>query len=205
MNVLAVNGSPHEKGCTYTALSIMQEELKKENISAKILHIGADPIKGCVGCKKCADTKKCVYDNDIVNKAIDMLYDIDGLILASPVHFSGIAGSMKCFLDRLFYAAGSSVLEYKASAAFVVLRRSGGSSALDQLNHYLHYSKTAVASSHYWNIIHGQNPDELYKDEEGVQILKYAARNLAWLMKSINESRVSLPPKEQRVRTNFIK
>jgi multimeric flavodoxin WrbA len=148
MNVLAINGSPHENGSTYAALNIMKQELEKEAINVNILHIGAKPIRGCVGCRTCADTKKCIYNDDTVNEAIKLLNDIDGLILASPVHFSGIAGGMKCFLDRLFFAAGSKVLEYKAATALVVLRRSGGSAALDQLNHYLHYSKMAVASSH---------------------------------------------------------
>jgi len=205
MKVLAINGSPHETGSTYAALNIMKEELEKENIGTHIMHIGTKPIMGCTGCKKCARTEKCVYTDDNVNEAIRMLDDISGLILASPVHYSGIAGGMKCFLDRLFYAAGSRKLEYKAAAALVVLRRSGGSSALDQLNHYLHYSKMAVASSHYWNIIHGQNPSQINKDEEGVQIIKYAARNLAWLIKSINDSNTPVPLKEARIMTNFIR
>ncbi len=205
MKVLAINGSPHEKGSTFAALSIMKEELAKEAINVNILHIGAKPIRGCVGCRTCADIKKCVYDDDKVNEAVKLINDIDALILASPVHFSGIAGGMKCFLDRLFFAAGSKVLEYKAAAALVVLRRSGGSAALDQLNHYLNYSKMAVASSHYWNIIHGTNAQELYKDEEGVQIIKQAAKNLAWLMKSIEKSNIELPETDIRIRTNFIR
>lgn len=205
MKVLAINGSPHEKGSTHAALNIMKEELIKESIDVDIMHIGSKPIRGCVGCRSCAESKKCVYNDDIVNEAINLLSDINGLILASPVHFSGIAGSMKSFLDRLFFAAGGRVLEYKAAAALVVLRRSGGSAALDQLNHYLNYSKMAVASSHYWNIIHGTNAEEIYKDEEGVQIIKQAARNLAWLMKSIENSKIDYPQTDERVRTNFIR
>lgn len=205
MNVLAINGSPHEKRSTNAALEIMKHELIKEEIDVNILHIGSGAIRGCVGCRSCADTKKCVYNDDKVNETIKLLYDIDGLILASPVHFSGIAGGMKCFLDRLFYAAGSKVLEYKAAASFVVLRRSGGSAALDQLNHYLMYSKMALASSHYWNILHGTNAKEIYKDEEGVQIIKQAARDLAWLMKSINNSKIDYPQTEERIKTNFIR
>jgi len=205
MKVLAINGSPHENGSTNAALSIMKQELIKEEIDVNVFHIGTAPIRGCIGCRSCADTKKCIYNDDKVNEAINLLSDIDGLIIASPVHFSGIAGGMKCFLDRLFFAAGGRVLEYKAAASFVVLRRSGGSAALDQLNHYLMYSKMVLASSHYWNILHGTNAQEIYKDEEGVQIIKQAARNLAWLMKSIENSKIDYPQTDERVRTNFIR
>jgi multimeric flavodoxin WrbA len=204
MKVLAVNGSPHEFGCTYTALSIMKEALLKENIDVNILHIGTGLIGGCIGCRSCIETKKCAFD-DIVNKAAVLARNADGLIIASPVHFSGIAGNMKCFLDRFFYSAGSEIMAHKAGAALVCLRRSGGSAALDSMNHYLHYSKMAVASSHYWNIIHGQSPDEIYKDEEGVQIIKTAAQNLAWLLKSIQKSCMDIPKKEPRKRTNFVR
>lgn len=204
MKVLAINGSPHAFGCTHTALNIMKEELLKEGIFVELMHIGTNPIRGCIGCRGCAETKKCVFD-DIVNEAAMIARSADGLILASPVHFSGIGGQMKCFLDRFFYSAGSEIMAYKAGTAIVSLRRSGGSAALDSLNHYLHYSKMAVASSHYWNIIHAQTPDEIYKDEEGVQILRTAAQNLAWLLKSIQEGNAALPQKETRLRTNFIR
>jgi multimeric flavodoxin WrbA len=204
MKVLAINGSPHAFGCTHTALSVMKEELIRENIDVDILHIGTNPIRGCIGCRSCMETKKCVYD-DVVNEAAALARNANGLIIASPVHFSGIAGNMKCFLDRFFYSAGSEIMANKAGSALVCLRRSGGSAALDSMNHYLHYSKMAVASSHYWNIVHGQSPEEIYKDEEGVQIIKTAAQNLAWLLKSIHSGNVDIPEKEPRMRTNFIR
>jgi len=207
MHVLAVNGSPNEKGCCYTALKIIEEELKKQDIGMILFHIGTDPIRGCIACRRCAqqDPVSCVFD-DVVNQAIALSRKADGFIFASPVHFSGIAGSMKSFLDRFFFAGGPQRLAHKAGMSVVSARRSGGSSTFDQLNHYLHYSKMIVPSSQYWNIVHGHNcPDDIYEDKEGVQILQVATRNLAWIMKLIAEGKTPPPASEIPLRTNFIR
>lgn len=207
MRVLAINGSPNEKGCCYTALGIIAEELKKEAIDTQIFHIGTKPIGGCVACRLCAkkDPVECVYD-DVVNKAIALSKEADGFIFASPVHFSGIAGNMKSFMDRFFFAGGPQRLAYKAGMSIVSVRRSGGSATFDQLNHYLHYSKMIIPSSQYWNIIHGHtNPADVHEDKEGVQIMQVAARNLAWAMKLIAEGKIAPPVAEAPLRTNFVR
>lgn len=207
MRVLAINGSPHEKGCTYTALQIAAKELENQGIGVEIVHIGTEPIRGCIGCNQCRKMKiaSCAFNDDIVNQVIEKSRSVEGLILGSPVHFSGIAGSFKCFLDRFFFARALERVEYKVGMSIVTLRRSGGTAAFDQLNHYLTYANMVVPASHYWNVVHGTKAEEVYEDKEGVQIIRMAARNMAWLMKTIEGGGVARPEKEERVWTNFIR
>lgn len=208
MKILAINGSPHAKGSTYTALKLAAEELEKEGIEVEIVHIGLEPIRGCDGCGACVKMAdpKCIFGDDIVNVCIERSKTADGLIIGSPVHFSGIAGSMKCFLDRFFYAGGTARLQYKAGMALAALRRSGGVATFQQLNNYLTFAKMAIPASQYWNVIHGTTPEEVMKDAEGVQIMRTAGRNMAWLMKLIkNGAAIARPAQEPRERTNFIR
>jgi multimeric flavodoxin WrbA len=208
MKVLAINGSPHEKGCVYNAIKLAAAELEKEGIEVEIAHIGDKPVQGCTGCGAClkmADPK-CVFGDDPVNACIEKSKTADGLIIGSPVHFSGIAGSMKCFLDRFFFAGGAGRLQYKAGMSLVSLRRSGGVATFQQLNNYLTFANMAIPASQYWNVIHGTSPEEIMKDAEGVQIMRVAGRNMAWLMKLIqNGGAVARPMPEKRERTNFIR
>lgn len=208
MKVLAINGSPHEKGCTYNAIKLAAGELEKEGIAVEIVHIPDQALRGCNGCGACfkMEDPKCVFDGDVVNECIARSKTADGLILGSPVHFSGIAGPMKCFLDRFFYAGGSARLQYKAGMSLVSLRRSGGVAAFQQLNNYLTFANMAIPASQYWNVIHGTTPVEAMQDAEGVQIMRQAGRNMAWLLKLIkNGGAVPRPAPEKRERTNFIR
>jgi multimeric flavodoxin WrbA len=207
LKVLAINGSPHKEGCTYTAIRLMADELEKQNIEVEIIHVGTKPIRGCTACNACfkMDDRKCIFDDDIVNECIAKSKEVDGIIIGSPVYYSGIAGGMKSFLDRFFYAGAH--LQYKVGAAVASLRRSGGVDTFHQLNNYLNLAKVVITPSHYWNVIHGSNAAEVMQDKEGVQIMKNLGQNMAWLLKSLDNSKkqIPLPQKEQRVWTNFIR
>lgn len=206
MKVLAINGSPHKNRCTYTAIKIMAEELEKKGIEVEIIHIGDKPIRGCTGCGACSkiEDKKCIFD-DVVNQCIEKSKSADGIIIGSPVHFSGIAGSMKSFLDR-FFCAGSH-LQYKVGAAVASLRRSGGVDTFHQLNNYFNLANIIITPSQYWNVVHGIKPEEVMQDMEGVQILQNLGRNMAWLMEVIDKGKktIDLPETEKRIKTNFIR
>jgi multimeric flavodoxin WrbA len=205
MKVLAINGSPHAEGSTYHALRLMADELEKEGIDVEIIHIGNQIIRGCIACNYCMkqEVPHCVFKDDAVNPFIEKVKAADGIILGSPVHWAGIGGTLKSFLDRVFYA-GSRNLQNKVGAAVIAVRRSGGVAALDQLYHYLAYTNMALATSSYWNVIHGNKEDDVLKDAEGVQTAKMTARNMAWLLKSLQNT---TPPAldEKKVWTNFIR
>ncbi len=207
MKVLAINGSPNKNGSTYTAIRLVTAELESEGIEPEIVHIGKNAIHGCTACEACKklEDKKCVFGDDAVNECINKAKAADGIIIGAPVYYSGIAGSMKAFLDRLFYA-GSQYLHYKPGAAVAALRRSGGVDTFHQLNNYLNLANTVIVPSYYWNVIHGMNAGEVMQDLEGVQIMQNLGRNMAWLLKIVDAGKksVELPKPEKRVRTNFI-
>jgi multimeric flavodoxin WrbA len=211
MKVVAINGSPNKEGNTWHALNIVGSKLKEQEINFEILHIGNKAIHGCIGCGKCREAKneKCIFTNDCVNDSIQEIKSADGIIIASPVYYSGIAGSMKCFLDRLFYIAGSNggLFRHKIGAAVVAVRRSGGSSTLDSLYHFLTYSEMILATSNYWNIIHGRTPGEILKDEEGVQIMEVLGNNMAWLLKMKQQTKelITAPDQVQKIMTSFVR
>jgi multimeric flavodoxin WrbA len=211
MNVIAINGSPHKEGNTFHALSMVGQELKAAGIGFEILHIGHKMIHGCLACGKCAATKDetCAIKTDELNDWIQVLKPAEGIILGSPVYYSGIPGTMKSFLDRMFYVAGSNgnLFRHKVAAALVAVRRTGGSSTLDSLNHYLTYSEMIVAASRYWNVIHGRTPGEVVQDGEGAQIMSVLGKNMAWLlkMKEATADAIAPPPAEAKVYTHFIR
>jgi len=211
MKVAAINGSPRAKGNTYGALARLGEGLGKEGIDLEIIQVGDKALHGCIGCGSCAKRKDgtCVFADDAVNETVARMRDADGIVLASPVYYSGIAGTMKCFLDRAFYVAGASggLFRHKVGAALVAVRRSGGSSTLDGLNHYLAYSEMILATSNYWDIVHGSRAGEFERDEEGLQIVDVLAANLAWILKmrEAAKSAIPEPPHRQKVYTNFIR
>lgn len=206
MKVLAINGSPHANGGTYTAIKLMADELEKQNIEVEIVHVGNKLIRGCTACNACSKMteRKCIYD-DIVNECIEKTKTVDGIILGSPVYYSGIAGTMKSFLDRFFYSGAH--LQYKVGAAVVSLRRSGGVDAFHQLNNYLNLANVVITPSHYWNVIHGSSEQAVMQDAEGVQIMESLGQKMAWLLNSIEHSKndIPLPQTEKRVWTNFIR
>ncbi|MDR2886659.1 MAG: flavodoxin family protein [Bacteroidales bacterium] len=209
MKVIGINGSPRAKGNTWVALKTAGEALTGEGIDFEITHIGHKPIHGCIACGKCSDNRdnKCAIRNDNFNDYIDAIKDADGLILGSSVYYSGVAGTMKCFLDRLFYVAGANGnwMRHKVGASVVAVRRTGGSVAWNSLNHFLTISEMTVASSNYWNIIHGARAGEAEQDAEGIQIMKVLGSNMAWLLKSRQASAEVAPPPAEKVFMNFIR
>jgi len=207
MKVLLINGSPKAKGCTYTALAEIAKELEKENVETEIFHIGSAPIRGCTACKGCYNTDgKCVFNDDSVNIALEKAKDADGFIFGSPVHFAAASGAITSFLDRMFYAGNC--FGYKPGAAIVSCRRGGSTAAFEQLNKYFTISNMPIVSSQYWNMVHGNTPEEVIQDLEGMQTMRTLGKNMAWLLKSIQAGKdagVQLPEKEPRAVTNFIR
>ena len=206
MKVLLINGSPHEHGCTFTALSEVAATLEKNQIETELMYLGKAPIAGCCACGHCFKTHRCAI-NDGVNPLLDRLDSIDGFVLGSPVYFAGAAGQLTAFLDRLFYC-GRVKMAGKLGASVVSCRRAGSGSAFDRLNKYFTISSMPVVSSQYWNQVHGFTPEDVRKDEEGLQIMRTLGENMAWLLKSIEAGRqagISLPQYEKRVSTSFIR
>lgn len=210
MKVVAFNGSPRKNGNTFHAIRMVAEELEKENIKVEIIQVGSKVIRGCIACYKCVQNKneKCSIDDE-VNDWIQKIKKADGIILGSPVYFSGIAGTFKCFLDRAFLVSSvnGSLFRQKVGVAVVADRRSGGVSTFDQLLHYLHYAEMIVPSSNYWNVIFGRNPGEVLKDEEGMQIMRILGKNMAWILKIIENSKevIPKPAREDKIFMNFIR
>lgn len=209
MKVLLINGSPRGAKCTRTALEIVAEEIRANGVDTEIMDIGAEPIRGCIGCGTCAKTGTghCVFNDDKVNKCIDKMKDCDGLVIGSPVHYAAASGAITSFMDRLCYAGGAN-LAYKPGAAVASCRRGGASATLDQLNKYFTILNMPVVSSNYWNMVHGNTPEEVLKDEEGVQTMRILGRNMAWLIKAIQagkENGVPVPERETKIKTNFIR
>ena len=207
MNVLLINGSPNNKGCTYAALSEVAKALKKQDIDEEIFYVGNKPIRGCTACGKCSETGKCIFDDDAVNVAIGKAAEADGFVFGSPVHYAGASGFITSFLDRCFFA-GSDVFAYKPGAAVVSCRRGGATAAFDQLNKYFTISNMPVVSSQYWNMVHGNTPEEVLQDLEGLQIMRTLGQNMAWLLKSIAAGRkagIVRPEPEEHIWTNFIR
>ena len=206
MKVLLLNGSPHEKGCTYTALNVIAERLKTHGVESEIMHIGMQPISGCIACKKCVELGKCVFD-DKVNEFTSKMKDMDGLIVGSPVYYAAASGQVTAFLDRAFYSAGRS-MDGKPGAAIVSCRRGGASAAFDQLNKYFSISNMPVVTSNYWNQVRGNTPEEVLMDEEGIQTMEVLADNMAWLLSCIEVGRekgITIPQRPVKKRTNFIR
>ena len=211
MKVLLINGSPHKQGCTYTALSEVASSLNEEGIETDFYWIGNKPIGGCVGCFACAKKKQCVFD-DKVNEFTALAKDYDGFVFGSPVYFSGMNGSLMSFMDRVFFSASTQnphPFRFKPAAAVVSARRAGTTSALDQMNKYFFHQQMPIATSRYWNMVHGNTPEEVKQDEEGLQIMRYLGRNMAWLLKlkeAGDKNGVALPGQEEtRLATNFIR
>ncbi len=207
MKVVAFNGSPHKEGNTWYALRMVTAELEKEGIETEIIHVAGRPIGGCRACAACKKTPGvCAFGDDGMNEWLRKAEEADGIILGTPVHFSGVSGAMKCFCDRLFYASnGTDILYHKVGAAVAVVRRTGGIPAVDCLMHYLTYQQMIIASSNYWPVIHGNLPGEVQEDEEGCQIMHLLGQNMAWLVKMRAEGMDLAPAKEQKILTNFIR
>lgn len=206
MKVLLVNGGPHEKGCTYTALEEVSKTLQKNGIETEIIWLGVNPIAGCIGCNACLKTGKC-FRNDIVNEFIEKSKEADGFVFGTPVHFASSAGSLTSFMDRVFYGRGD-LFKNKPACCVVSCRRGGATATFDQINKYFSICNMPIVTSQYWNQVHGTNPDEVRKDEEGMQTMRTLGNNMAWLLKCIDVAKkngVEYPENEKAVKTNFIR
>lgn len=204
--VLLINGSPNEFGCTYTALKEIADTLVAEGVESEILYLGRRAVAGCIACGKCGERGRCVFD-DAVNTVLDRLDDYSAIVAGAPVYYSGPSAQVCAFLDRLFYSGGRR-MNGKLGAAVVSCRRGGASASFDRLNKYFGISGMHIVGSQYWNQVHGNNPEEVRQDEEGLQTMRTLARNMAWLLKCIDAGREKglLPPeRETYLRTNFIR
>ena len=206
MKVLLINGSPHAKGCTYTALCEVAAVLEQEGVETEIFHVGTKPISGCLACGACLKTERCVI-SDTVNAFLDKAEQADGFVFGSPVHFASASGMLTSFMDRAFYGRGN-LFAYKPAAAVMSCRRGGATATFEQLNKYFTISNMPIVSSQYWNMVHGNNPDEVRQDLEGLQTMRTLGLNMAWLLKSIQAGReagLEKPEREAAVKTNFIR
>lgn len=203
--ILLINGSPHEHGCTYTALKEIADTLSKNSVETEFFHIGEKPVAGCIACGKCSATGKCIFD-DSVNTILEKSDDYDGIIVGSPVYYAGPSGQLCAFLDRLFYCSQGRMAG-KLAASVVSCRRGGASAAFDRLNKYFGISNMHIVGSQYWNQVHGFTPEDVYRDKEGLQTMRTLAQNMAWLLQNIQNGKlqgIQPPQYEKRIATHFI-
>ena len=207
MKVLLINGSPHEFGCTYTALKEVSDRLNTHQIETEIFHIGKKPVGGCIGCGGCkANNNRCIFQDAPVNQALDIMESCQGLIVGSPVYYASANGSLSSFMDRFFYTGNS--FRGKVGAAVASARRAGTTATLDQIQKYFTIAQMPIVSSQYWNMVHGQCPEDVAQDLEGLQTMRVLADHMAWLLKCIEageKAGISLPEQEERKWTNFIR
>lgn len=205
MKVLMINGSPHAKGNTYTALHEMEKVFEENGVETEIVTVGNQSVRGCVACLSCREKGKCVFD-DIVNELAPKFEQADGLVVGSPVYYASANATLVAVLDRLFYSTGFDKT-MKVGAAVAAARRGGLTSTFDELNKYFTISGMPVASGQYWNGIHGRMAEEAAQDGEGLQMMRTLARNMTFLMKSIElgKEKFGLPEKEEKVSTNFVR
>ncbi len=207
MKVLMLNGSPHKQGCTHTALSIVAAELEKQGIESEIIWLGNSPVRGCIGCGGCKAAGKCVFDDDILNSVGEKVKLADGYIFGAPVHYASPNGVTVAILDRLFCAYGK-YMQFKPASSVVSARRAGTTASYDVLNKYAGIINMLAVPSTYWNMVHGNSPEEVYKDEEGVAVMRAIGSNMAWLLKLLNSAKgtdLEKPVIIPKVKTNFIR
>lgn len=205
MKVLIINGSPRVNGNTSIAINEVKKVLEEEKIEVEVVHIGNKDIRGCIACGYCYSHGKCVF-NDLVNEVSNKFKEADGLIVAFPVYYASANGTLISFLDRLFYSS-SFDKSFKVGASIAVARRGGTSATFDELNKYFTISNMPIASSQYWNSVYGRLEGEALNDLEGLQTMRTLARNMVFLMRSIElgKEKYGLPIKEDHISTNFIK
>lgn len=204
MKVLIINGSPRENGNTSVALSEMEKVFAKNGIETETIQVGQKDIRGCLACNYCFKNGKCAID-DIVNELAVKLEECDGMVIGSPVYYASANSTLTALLDRLFYSANCDKT-MKVGASVAVCRRGGASATFDQLNKYFTISGMPIASSSYWNSVHGRAPGQAEADEEGIQTMRTLAENMTFLMRSIalGKEKYGLPEKEKKIFTNFI-
>lgn len=204
MKTLLINGSPHAKGCTYTALSELKHTLEAEGIETELIHVGNQDVRGCIACGQCRKLGKCVFD-DVVNEVASKLAEADAFVIGAPVYYSSPAGGAISFMDRLFFSTFNVDKTMKVGAAVVTCRRGGNTASFDVLNKYFSISGMPIASSQYWNMVYGGSAEEVLKDAEGLQTMRTLGRNMAFMIKSIQlgKQQFGLPEKEPTTFTNF--
>ena len=205
MKVLLVNGSCHEKGCTYTALAEVAKALNENGVETEIYQLGGKKISGCNGCWACKKIKKCVME-DGVNEFVEKAAEFDGFVFGSPVYYASASGNLISFMDRVFYSGGK-FLAYKPAAAVVSCRRAGASTTFDVINKYFTINNMPVVGANYWNEIHGNTAEEAAQDEEGLQTMRILGNNMAWLLKCLQLGKDAgvEPIRERKIMTNFIR
>lgn len=209
MKVLLINGSSHKDGCTFTALTEVGIQLEKNDIETKMVHIGVKPISGCIGCYKCQELGKCIFTDDIITSCLNEVETAEGLIIGSPVYFASANGNLISLLDRMFMIGSiRNLFAHKLGAAIVSARRAGTTATLDELYKYFTIAEMPVVSSSYWNMVHGNTPEEVRQDLEGMQTMRNLGNNMSWLLKSIEAGKkagIMLPQRDKKIRTNFIR
>ena len=206
MKVLLINGSPHAKGCTFTALNEVAASLEKEGIETEMIHLGIKPLSGCLGCGACLKTGQCVI-KDSLNEFLEKAEKADGFVFGSPVHFASASGMLTSFMDRAFYGKDK-LFAYKPAAAVMSCRRGGATATFEQINKYFTMSNMIVVGSQYWNMVHGNAPEEVKQDLEGMQTMRTLGLNMAWILKSIQAGKdagLPMPQREAKTKTNFIR
>lgn len=206
MKVLLLNGSPHAKGTTFKALSIVSKELNDNGIETEIIQVGNKRVAGCMACGGCSKMGYCVYDDGYIADLVKKIEGCDGLVVGSPVYFASINGTLKSILDRVFCSKKS--FANKVGASVVVARRAGTTASYDMLNKYFAISSMPIVTSNYWNMVHGSNFDQAEQDEEGVQTMRVLAKNMAWLIKCIKngiDCGINPPELEPKIKTNFVR
>ncbi len=207
MKVLLVNGSPHENGCTARALKEIATTLEECGVQSEVFNIGRAPIAGCTGCRACATLHKCAID-DLVNEFVEKAKDFDGFIFGSPVYYASANGALVAFMDRAFYSdkcGHNNNFATKPAAAIVSARRAGTTASIDQLNKYFAISAMPIITSTYWNMVHGNTPEEVEQDLEGLRTMRNLARNMAWFLKMKEAAGIEAPKYEYKPMTNFIR
>ena len=204
MKVLLINGSPRKEGNTYLALSEAASALEACGVGTEIIPIGTKAVQGCIACRKCIESGRCAFRDELYETVREKLKEADGLIIGSPVFYAGPNGSLCALLDRIFYSCGD-LLAYKPGASVAVCRRGGASAAFDRLNKYFTITNMPVVSSQYWNSVHGLSPGEAAQDAEGLQTMRALGRNMAWMLKNLNGRQEPIPEPEPRQMTSFIR
>jgi len=213
MKVLLINGSSRKNGCTYTALNEVAKSLEEEGIETEIITVGNQPLPDCIACARCRNAEfvsqnghKCAAFDDIVNEVLEKCKTADGFIFGSPVYYAHPSGRLTTFMDRLFYA-GSAYLQHKPAAAVVSARRAGTTASLDMILKYFPISNMPIVPSNYWAMVHGNKPEEVLQDKEGLQIMQVLGKNMAWMLKSFEVAKKNgiEPQKIEKIKTNFIR